>query len=149
MKNKIRTALGLVLAICVSMLAVAFPASAAGAPYIEENGISPWAREDVSAAYEAGLLSQTFDLGEDYTAPVTRLQLARLAVDFIAAERNTSALILAEEYGLVFKADDAAEPAPEETAPEDDESSSEPHDTPSEAELPELVSCSLPSSLTS
>jgi hypothetical protein len=42
MKNATRTAFCFLLAICVGMLAVPFSARAAGTPYIEENGISPW-----------------------------------------------------------------------------------------------------------
>ena len=113
MKIKKSTAFGILLAICVNLLAAPFSAHAAETPYITENGISPWAREGVLAAYDAGLLAQTFDLGEDYSLDITRLQLARLAVNFTAAEKNLSTLDFADEYELVFKAPAVAEPLPE------------------------------------
>lgn len=114
-----RTALGLLTAICAGLLTGSLTASAAETPYITENGISPWAIEGVAAAYETGLVSQTFDLGEDYSLYITRLQLARLAVDFYAAEKQLSARTLATELGLVF-------------------------DSPAGVELPELESGSFP-----
>ncbi len=65
--------------------------------------VSPWARDYVSAAYDAGLVSPSFDLGEDYTAYITRLQLARLMVEFIAAEQNRDVSELADAYGLTLQ----------------------------------------------
>jgi hypothetical protein len=103
MRNTKRRAVGFLMAICASLLAVPFTAQAAEPSYIKGNTISSWAREGVSAAYEEGLILQTFDLGEDYTQDITRLQLARLTVDFITVEKNTSAHALAMNLGLFLK----------------------------------------------
>jgi poly-gamma-glutamate synthesis protein (capsule biosynthesis protein) len=113
MNIKKKAGFSLLLAICAGLLVVPFSARAAGTPYITEKNISAWAREDVIAAYRAGLLVKTFNLGDDYALFITRLQLARLAVDFVAAERNMSALTLADEFALVLQAPAAAEPLPE------------------------------------
>ena len=132
MKIRKKAAFGLLLAICTGMLAVPLPAQAAAeTPFSTENSISPWAREGVVAAYEAGLLVPTFDLGDDYALPITRLQLARLAVDFAAAERNQSAVTLADEFELVFE-------APPVTPGDTVSTSSE------KPELPELINSSFP-----
>lgn len=79
---------------------------------------SPWAQAGVQAAYEAGLVSAGFDLGEDYRAPVTRAQFARLAVELVAAERGADGWTLAEDYGLVL-AEPGEEVPIEETRPEE------------------------------
>ncbi len=89
-------ALGLTLLLCVSLLAEFFPAQAAEQAQIPEDGISPWARDGVLTAYEMGLVARSFDLGEDFTRPVTRLQLARLAVDFVTEEQKQNAGSLGE-----------------------------------------------------
>ena len=87
MKIHRKAVVSLLLALCMGLLAV--PVSArTRTTDSPEDFISPWAREGVTAAYEAGLLSRTFDLGTDYSRNITRLQLARLAVDFIEAERD-------------------------------------------------------------
>ncbi|MEG0876782.1 MAG: CapA family protein [Oscillospiraceae bacterium] len=52
--------------------------------------VSPWAREELAKAYEAGLVAPNFDLGGDYSHAATREQLARLMVDFISAEKGES-----------------------------------------------------------
>ena len=103
MKNKKKAALMLLLALMPGLLGLPFSARAAQAAAIPENGVSPWAREGVSAAYKAGLVSPSFDLGKDYALNVTRLQLARLAVDFAAAEKRQSVAALAAEVQLVLK----------------------------------------------
>ncbi len=144
MKNKKRPAFTLLMAICVSLLAVSFSARAAETSYIKEKTISPWAREGVLAAYEAGLLNEAFDLGEDYAQDITRLQLARLAVDFVAAEKDLNAFALADAFGLVYRADTVAEPTPDAADSAGDEPPAEYSETLSEAELPELDSGSFP-----
>lgn len=99
--------LGLTLLLCASLLAAFFPARAAERFQIPEDGVSPWAREGILAAYELGLVARSFDLGEDYTRPVTRLQLARLAVDFVTEEKKLNARSLAEaEEGLPADSED-------------------------------------------
>lgn len=101
-------ALGLILLLCASLLAAFFPAQAADGPEIPENGVSSWAREGVVAAYELGLVERSFDLGEDYTQPVTRLQLARLAVDFVTKEKDSNARGLAGQAdGLPAESEDS------------------------------------------
>jgi len=104
------------LAIGAGLLA-SFSARAAEAPHITGKSISPWALEGVSAAYEAGLVAQNFDLGEDYTLNITRLQMARLVVEFIVAEKNKSAQTLAKEYELVFASPGDVAPVPGGTDP--------------------------------
>ncbi|NLA86584.1 MAG: S-layer homology domain-containing protein, partial [Clostridiales bacterium] len=111
MKIKITAVFCLVLTICICVPAVHFSASAAETPYITEVELSSWARDGVSAAYEAGLVAQEFDLGDDYSLFITRVQLARLAVDFVAAEKNLSVLTLADEFELDFQDDTAADEA--------------------------------------
>ncbi len=153
MKIKKKAAFGLVLAICANLLVFPFSAHAAQTPYITENGISSWAIDGVLAAYEAGLVAQSFDLGEDYSVYITRLQLARLAVDFVAVEKNSNALTLADAFELVFQAPAAADPTPDETttaASEPPPENSEAEDVlppgieqPEQAELPELESSSF------
>ncbi|NLV86947.1 MAG: hypothetical protein GX025_06995 [Clostridiales bacterium] len=80
-------ALGLALLLCVGMLSAFFQVRAAG---LSEISISPWAKKEVAAAYEIGLIAEGFGLGADYRLPVTRLQLARLATDFVIAEKKSS-----------------------------------------------------------
>ncbi len=140
MKFKKRAAFGLALAVCVQLLAVSLSARAAETSCIPEKHISSWAYEGVLAAYEAGLVARTFDLGEDYALSVTRLQLARLAVDFVAAEKNLSVQSLAGEYELAFKAPIAAELAPDISEADLPAAIKEPE----QAELPELDSGSFP-----
>jgi poly-gamma-glutamate synthesis protein (capsule biosynthesis protein) len=137
MKSKKKAALGLFLAIFIRLLSVSMSAQAAETPDITESSISPWAREGVMAAYDAGLVSQAFDLGDDYALNITRLQLARLAVDFVAAEKNVTVRALADTFKLVMTA--PVDPAP--TPGGAVSASSEP---PGEAELPELESGSFP-----
>jgi poly-gamma-glutamate synthesis protein (capsule biosynthesis protein) len=140
MKIKKRAAFGILLAACVGLLAVPISARAVETPYITEKGISPWAREGVIAAYEAGLIAETFDLGEDYAFDITRVQLARLAVDFVAAEKSLSARALADTFKLVFEVPADAEPTPggsDAVLPAGVEQNKQ-------DELPELLSSSFP-----
>jgi hypothetical protein len=133
MKIRKGTAFGLILAFWAIMVAVPYSARAAETADVTESSISPWAREGVRAAYEAGLVERTFDLGGDYSQFITRLQLARLTVDFVAAEKNVSVESLAEELELVFEVPESAEP-------EADEAES----VEQQAELPELDEGSFP-----
>ena len=138
MKNKKRIAFGLFMVICTGLLVGSFSAHAAETTYINEKDISPWAQDGVLAACEEGLVAQAFDLGEDYTQDITRLQLARLAVDFIATENNLSVFALADEFGLDFKSDETAEQMPDDTTSAVNETDQEQTDTQSETVLPEL-----------
>src|SRR5699024_11128505 len=52
------------------------------------------------AAYESGAVSDDFDLGTDYTRPITRAQMARLTVDLVLDEQQTTLPALAGELGI-------------------------------------------------
>lgn len=80
--------------------------------------MSSWAAQAVWEAYQNGWVSPAFDLGGDYTQAITRGQFARLAVDFLAAERGETVEQLIENYGILL----VEPPAPqEETIPEEQE----------------------------
>ena len=64
--------------------------------------MSAWARAGVAAAYESGAVSAEFDLGADYTKPVTRAQMARLTVDLVLGEREITLAELAGELGIAL-----------------------------------------------
>ena len=84
--------------------------------------MSAWARAGVAAAYESGAVSAAFDLGTDYTKPVTRAQMARLTVDLVLGEREITLAELAGELGIALEmapvrpAEDAWQTAQEEEA---------------------------------
>ena len=105
MKNRKRYIFGILLTFIICLLSNPFSAMASEVPtsFINTNVISPWAQESVIEAYETGLISKRLALGEDYTQCITRLQFARMAVDFIASEKDTSALTFANDFGLVFQ----------------------------------------------
>jgi poly-gamma-glutamate synthesis protein (capsule biosynthesis protein) len=87
----------------VGVLFALTPLSAAHAEETQqtpEAHMSSWAREEVSAAFAAGLIAHSFNPGEDYAANITRLQLAEMTVAFIAAEQAQSAQALAEQFKL-------------------------------------------------
>lgn len=50
--------------------------------------MSLWAVSEVQAAYDNGVISSAFDLGTDYTRPITRSKLARLTADLILHEQQ-------------------------------------------------------------
>lgn len=75
------------------------------APAVPNAKMSAWARAGVEAAYAKGLVSGSFDLGGDYTQNATRLQLARLMVDFYDAEKGQSAEATAAALGVQLTAD--------------------------------------------
>lgn len=72
---------------------------------------SPWAAAGVQTAYDNGAVAPDFDLGNDYTKPITRAQLARLMVDLISFEQQVSIPELAERYSIVWE-----EPIPSESS---------------------------------
>lgn len=55
----------------------------------EQSVLSPWAVEEVAQAWETGIVPADLDLGEDYTAPISRGAFARLAVETAALCRGT------------------------------------------------------------
>lgn len=62
--------------------------------------MSNWSVSEVQAAYDSGAVSEAFDLGTDYTRPITRSELARLTVDLVAHEQQLSITDLAEQLGI-------------------------------------------------
>ena len=76
-----------------------------------EITMSGWAREGVAAAYESGAVSEAFDLGTDYTKPITRAQLARMAVDLVLWQQDTTLSALAEKLGIELEDTALAVPA--------------------------------------
>ena len=88
--------------------------------------MSAWARAGVAAAYESGAVSAAFNLGTDYTKPVTRAQMARLTVDLVLDEREITLAELAGELGItlemapVLPAEDAWQTAQEEEAAQEE-----------------------------
>lgn len=141
MKNKKRNVFGVLLAFIICLLTSPFSARALEEPssYINTNGISPWAREDVIEAYETGLISNNLDLGEDYIQCITRLQFARMAVDFIATEKSTSASTLADNFGLVFQSRETEKTTVNESNSVTDDTDPKQHNPQNGNELPELT----------
>lgn len=83
-----------------------------------EITMSGWAEEGVKAAYESGAVSEDFDLGSDYTIPITRAQLARMAVDLVLWKQDTTLYALAEQLNIELEGTAPPEPAayqPEDT----------------------------------
>lgn len=66
--------------------------------------MSAWAETQIQAAYESGAVSADFDLGNDYTRPITRGELARLTVDLIAQQWQVSITDLAAQFGIPLQA---------------------------------------------
>ncbi len=93
---------------------------------------SDWATAEVQRIYENGLVSPEFDLGKDYTMPITRGQFARLAVDLVLAETGRSIPDIISAHGIILEA-----PILGDTKPSD-EPASAPADqtTPDHAEQP-------------
>ncbi len=65
-------------------------AAAIDLPNGRTANVSSWADWEIIDAYRYGLVDPNFDLGPDYTSPITRGQLARLSVDFILAVQENS-----------------------------------------------------------
>ena len=66
--------------------------------------VSAWAQQGVAAAYDSGAVDEGFDLGADYTRPVTRAQMARLTVDLVRAQRGQTLSDLAGGLGIALLA---------------------------------------------
>lgn len=79
--------------VCALMLAATLAGTQAGAWDGSGITMSYWAQEGVDAAYESGAVSDGFDLGTDYTIPITRAQMARLTVDLASASSRPRWLI--------------------------------------------------------
>ena len=65
--------------------------------------MSSWAISEVQAAYDSGIISTAFDLGTDYTRPITRGELARLTVDLIAHEGQITIPDLTAQLGIFLQ----------------------------------------------
>ena len=139
MKNK--KVFGVLSAFIICMLST-FSARASEAP-ISYIKISPWARESVVETYGTGLISEDLDLGKDYTQCITRLQFARLAVDFIAAEKSTSAFTIANNFGLVFQSEETEKTTNNESNLVTDDTDPKQHNPQNGNELPELTQSSF------
>ena len=139
MKNK--KVFGVLSAFIICMLSP-FSARASEAP-ISYIKISPWARESVVETYGTGLISEDLDLGKDYTQCITRLQFARLAVDFIATEKSTSASTIANNFGLVFQSEEAEKTTDNESNLVTDDTDPKQHNPQKGNELPELTQSSF------
>ena len=96
--------------------------------------ISHWAQAEVAAAYESGAVSADFDLGTDYTRPITRAQMARLTVDLVLEERQITLTDLAGELGIALEMAPILSPEDAQQADENAEAAPVP-DTPAEEDV--------------
>ena len=87
-------------AVCTLVLAAMLSGTGAGAWDSSVVTMSRWAEAGIAAAYESGAVSDDFDLGTDYTRPITRAQMARLTVDLVLDEQQTTLPALAGELGI-------------------------------------------------
>lgn len=96
--------------------------------------ISHWAQAEVAAAYESGAVSADFDLGTDYTRPITRAQMARLTVDLVLEERQITLTDLTGELGIALEMAPILSPEDAQQADENAEAAPVP-DTPAEEDV--------------
>lgn len=107
--------------------------------------MSPWAISEVQAAYDSGVISTAFDLGTDYTRPITRGELARLTVDLIAHEGQIAIPDLTAQLGIFLQSVPLTPAQPEGDPLEPDVSSEIQNDIESiEPLLDELVDDTVP-----
>lgn len=85
--------------------------------------MSSWATSEVQAAYDSGAVSAAFDLGTDYTRPISRGELARMMVDLIMHEQQLSITDLTAELGISLQSVPLTPAQPAEEADEMDASS--------------------------
>lgn len=113
------------MGVCVLTAAIALGMlPQAGAAEWGTDGItvSPWAAAGVESAYAGGAVSAQFDLGTDYTVPITRGQIARLTVDLIANEQQVTVSDLAAQLDIELEAAPevpSGDPLPEDALSED------------------------------
>lgn len=81
--------------------------------------MSCWAQEGVAAAYQSRAVSDEFDLGKDYTKPITRAQMARLTVNLVISEQKITLANLAGQLGIELEQvpQQPAQTQPESNAP--------------------------------
>lgn len=107
--------------------------------------MSPWAISEVQAAYDSGVIATAFDLGTDYTRPITRGELARLTVDLIAHEGQIAIPDLTAQLGIFLQSVPLTPAQPEGDPLEPDVSSEIQNDIESiEPLLDELVDDTVP-----
>lgn len=130
--------------VCALLLSAMLTGTQAGA--WDNTGItmSRWAEEGVAAAYQSGAVSSDFDPGSDYTRPITRAQMARLTVDLVIGEQQTTLTDLAGQLGIQLaltplvsaeeepETETAAEEEPTNPAVPDEAQPTEPEQAPSE-----------------
>lgn len=86
--------------VCALVLAAMLTGIQAGAWDGSGITMSYWAQKGITAAYDSGAVSSDFDLGTDYTKPISRAQMARLTVDLIIHEQQTTLTDLAAQLGI-------------------------------------------------
>ena len=98
-------------------------------------GMSWWATDEIQAAYDSGAVSTDFDLGTDYTRPITRGELARLTVDLVAHEQQLTIDDLVTQFGIALQ---AVPLTPAQPADEMQDETAQPSETDKGATPPEL-----------
>ena len=116
--------------LCAAVLAASLLSGTQAAAW-DSGGItiSPWAQAEVAAAYKSGAVSADFDLGTDYTRPITRAQMARLTVDLVLEERQITLTDLAGELGIALEMAPVLPPEDAQQTDEDAEAAPAPEDT--------------------
>lgn len=104
--------------VCTLVLTAMLAGLQAGAWDGSELSMSYWAQEGVAAAYQSGAVSDEFDLGKDYTKPITRAQMARLTVDLVISEQQITLADLAGQLGIQLE---QVPLLPTQTQPESDD----------------------------
>lgn len=91
--------------LCAAILMLTFLSGPCAGAWNDAGNIhmSPWAVSEVQAAYDSGVISTAFDLGTDYTRPITRGELARLTVDLIAHEGQITIPDLTAQLGIFLQ----------------------------------------------
>ena len=118
--------------------------------------MSAWATGEVQNAYDSGVVSEDFNLGTDYTRPVTRGELARLTVDLILHERQQPIDDLIAQLGITLQAvplapAEPSDPADETNAPaagqDNPEADANTSGTPTEDDTPQPGTTETPTSV--
>ena len=91
--------------LCAAILMLIFLSGTCAGAWDDAGSIhmSQWAVSEVQAAYDSGVISTSFDLGTDYTRPITRGELARLTVDLIAHEGQIAITDLTAQLGIFLQ----------------------------------------------
>lgn len=109
--------LGLFLTLCIGFS----PAAGAETNLPTGAAMSDWAKTEVSAAYDTGLIPNQMEWGTDYQKAVTRKQFARLSVELVLVQQGRTAEDLMVEFGMLPPLlEDAAETPAEALETSDD-----------------------------